>query len=120
MSFSSNHERLCVCPTVGVVGHLRGGGCGNMLRKYGLSVDNVVDAKIVDVQGRILDKKALVERLLEENATNVACKRQFVASSPLSLSPSLKLAPPSQASSSQLNSTLSSLLAFLSSPFTQN
>lgn len=34
-----------------------------MLRKYGLSVDNVVDAKIVDVNGRILDKNSMGEDL---------------------------------------------------------
>jgi len=50
-----------VCPTVGVGGHLSGGGYGNMLRKHGLSVDNIVDAKIVDVKGRILDKKGMGE-----------------------------------------------------------
>ena len=52
-----------VCPTVGVGGHLSGGGYGNMVRKFGLSVDYVEDAKIVDVNGRVLDRKAMGEDL---------------------------------------------------------
>ncbi|CAN0911612.1 Berberine bridge enzyme-like 2 [Linum grandiflorum] len=47
-----------VCPTVGVGGHLSGGGYGNLLRKYGLSVDHIVDAQIVDANGKFLDSKA--------------------------------------------------------------
>jgi FAD/FMN-containing dehydrogenase len=52
-----------ICPTVGVGGHLSGGGYGNMLRKHGLSVDHVIDAKIVDAKGKILDKKSMGEDL---------------------------------------------------------
>ncbi|KAJ6950866.1 berberine bridge enzyme-like protein 26 [Populus alba x Populus x berolinensis] len=50
-------------PTVGVGGHFGGGGYGNMMRKYGLSVDNIIDAKMVDVNGRLLDRKSMGEDL---------------------------------------------------------
>ncbi|XP_037482097.1 berberine bridge enzyme-like 8 [Triticum dicoccoides] len=48
-----------LCPTVGVGGHLSGGGFGMLLRKHGLAVDHVVDAKLVDAEGRILDRDAM-------------------------------------------------------------
>ncbi|CAL4965330.1 unnamed protein product [Urochloa decumbens] len=46
-----------VCPTLGVGGHFSGGGIGSMMRKYGLSVDNVVDAKVVDANGDLLGSR---------------------------------------------------------------
>lgn len=52
-----------VCPTVGVGGHFSGGGYGNMMRKYGLSVDNIIDAVVVDVNGRVLDRESMGEDL---------------------------------------------------------
>ncbi|KAI4297153.1 hypothetical protein L6164_037056 [Bauhinia variegata] len=52
-----------VCPTVGVGGHFSGGGYGNLMRKFGLSVDNVLDAIIVDANGRVLNRESMGENL---------------------------------------------------------
>ncbi|KAL0398232.1 UNVERIFIED_CONTAM: Berberine bridge enzyme-like 8 [Sesamum radiatum] len=51
------------CPTVGIGGYIGGGGYGMMFRKYGLGADNVLDARIVDVNGRILDRESMGEDL---------------------------------------------------------
>ncbi|XP_047065482.1 berberine bridge enzyme-like Cyn d 4 [Lolium rigidum] len=48
-----------LCPTVGVGGHLSGGGFGMLLRKHGLATDHVVDATLVDAEGRILDRNGM-------------------------------------------------------------
>ncbi|XP_042028413.1 berberine bridge enzyme-like 8 [Salvia splendens] len=50
-------------PAVGVGGQFSGGGYGTMHRKYGLSADNVVDARIVNARGRILDRESMGENL---------------------------------------------------------
>ncbi|CAA0243385.1 putative tetrahydroberberine oxidase [Arabidopsis thaliana] len=52
-----------VCPTVGAGGHISGGGFGNLMRKFGITVDHVIDAQIIDVNGKLLNRAAMGEDL---------------------------------------------------------
>lgn len=54
---------MAVCPTVGVGRFFSGGGYGNMMRKYGISVDNIVDAQMVDVNKRLPGRESMGEDL---------------------------------------------------------
>ncbi|KAI3455900.1 hypothetical protein Pfo_012563 [Paulownia fortunei] len=52
-----------VCPTVGVGGHFSGGGYGMMSRKHAIAADNIIDAKVINADGQILDRKSMGEDL---------------------------------------------------------
>ncbi|KAM0950755.1 putative tetrahydroberberine oxidase [Dioscorea sansibarensis] len=52
-----------ICPTIGIGGHFTGGGIGTLMRMYGTSADNIVDALIVNSNGKLMDRKAMGEDL---------------------------------------------------------
>jgi FAD/FMN-containing dehydrogenase len=49
------------CPTVGVSGHLIGGGHGLLARSHGLTCDALVEATLVDARARVLHANAQSE-----------------------------------------------------------
>ncbi|XP_020268997.1 berberine bridge enzyme-like 22 [Asparagus officinalis] len=51
------------CPTIGIGGHLSGGGYGAMMRKFGTAADNVINAKILGTSGVVLDRRTMGEDL---------------------------------------------------------
>ncbi|KAK9102366.1 hypothetical protein Sjap_019620 [Stephania japonica] len=51
------------CHTVGVGGHLSGGGVGTMVRKYGMAADHILDARLVTAKGEIVNRESMGEDL---------------------------------------------------------
>lgn len=49
--------------TVGVGEYFSGGGFGMISRKYGLAIDNIIDARLINVHGEILDRELMGEDL---------------------------------------------------------
>ncbi|XP_042029447.1 berberine bridge enzyme-like 18 [Salvia splendens] len=52
-----------VCPTVGIGGHFSGGGYGMISRRHALAADNIVDARLVNAAGEVLDRSTMGEDL---------------------------------------------------------
>ncbi|KAL0398208.1 UNVERIFIED_CONTAM: Berberine bridge enzyme-like 18 [Sesamum radiatum] len=52
-----------VCPTVGVGGHISGGGYGMMSRKHSIAADHIIDAKVMNADGHIVDRRSMGEDL---------------------------------------------------------
>ncbi|KAH0898976.1 hypothetical protein HID58_048544, partial [Brassica napus] len=50
-----------LCTSLGIGGHITGGAYGSLMRKYGLGGDNVLDAEIVDANGKLLNKTSMGE-----------------------------------------------------------
>ncbi|KAL2935249.1 Berberine bridge enzyme-like 13 [Bienertia sinuspersici] len=52
-----------LCTSLGAGGHITGGAYGSMMRKYGLGVDNVIDVRLVDANGKIFDRASMGEEV---------------------------------------------------------
>ncbi|GFP84203.1 reticuline oxidase-like protein [Phtheirospermum japonicum] len=52
-----------LCSSLGIGGHLTGGGYGSMMRRYGLGADNVLDVRMVDAWGIVRSKENMDDDL---------------------------------------------------------
>ncbi|EOA12498.1 hypothetical protein CARUB_v10026133mg, partial [Capsella rubella] len=52
-----------LCTSVGIGGYMTGGGYGSLMRKYGLAGDNVLDVKMIDANGKLLNRATMGEDL---------------------------------------------------------
>lgn len=50
-------------PSVGSGGIISGGGIGTLMRKFGLAADNVLDARVMNVNGEIHDRESMGQDL---------------------------------------------------------
>ena len=50
-----------LCTSLGICGHITSGAYSSMMRKYCLGGDNVLDAKMVDANGKLLDQASTGE-----------------------------------------------------------
>ncbi|KAG5010530.1 hypothetical protein JHK87_019045 [Glycine soja] len=57
-----------VCSSLGTGGHFSGGGYGNLMRKYGLSVDDIIDAKLEPPSIYFKSKSDFVETPIPKEA----------------------------------------------------
>eukprot|EP00250_Pteridium_aquilinum_P021295 c25083_g7_i1 orf=112-1707(-) len=49
------------CPTIGLSGHIMGGGYGMLSRKYGVAADNVLEAQVITANGTLIKTVSTVD-----------------------------------------------------------
>jgi FAD/FMN-containing dehydrogenase len=48
-----------VCPTIGIGGHLSGGGFDMLMCRYDLASDNILDTLLLDADSRLLNRSTM-------------------------------------------------------------